>query len=141
MDVNQLLEVLWRRKIIVAGFAAAMIGAAVGALSLITPVYQPTATVALRPVSIEQDLVFFQTIDAIIPIYASGATSTETKRVARTKAGGHLGDIAIETFSGTPIMKIKARDPSPEASRRSAQAVADVLVDQVEAGGGGGPAP
>src|SRR5216684_3060271 len=49
VDLNELLQVLWRRRITVVLVAALTIGVAIVALRVITPVYESSATVALTP--------------------------------------------------------------------------------------------
>ncbi len=140
MDLTQFFEILWRQKIVVLAFIAAGIGAAaLAAYKLITPTYQATSTVALRPANLQEDLVFFQTIDALISIYANAAVSPDLRAEAADRAGGSLGEISIETFEGTPLLKIEARDSDPEVAEQSAQAVTDVLVAEVSSGSLGVP--
>lgn len=108
---------------------AAIVGLAIGALRLATPIYESTSTVALSPTDTDQGLIFFGISDSIVPIYADAATSRATRMQASSRIGG-LASISVETFSGTPIIKIKARDPDPELARRSAQAITDVLLQR-----------
>ena len=129
MDLNELISVLWRRKMTVLLMTAAIVGLAIGALRLATPIYESTSTVALSPTDTDQGLIFFGISDSIVPIYADAATSRATRMQASSRIGG-LASISVETFSGTPIIKIKARDPDPELARRSAQAITDVLLQR-----------
>jgi len=129
VDLNELISVLWRRKMTVLLMTAAIVGLAIGALRLATPIYESTSTVALSPTDTDQGLIFFGISDSIVPIYADAATSRATRMQASSRIGG-LASISVETFSGTPIIKIKARDPDPELARRSAQAITDVLLQR-----------
>ena len=134
MNLSEVLSVLWHRKLLVIGVLAVAIGAAVGALKLVTPVYESTSTLALQPQNLTNDLAFFQTIDAIVPIYATAAESNTTLDAARKRNGGHLGDISVRTFQGAPIFKIDARDTNRSIAQSSAQQVTDTLRRQVAAG-------
>lgn len=129
MDLNELTGVLWRRKWTVLISTAAIVTLAVIALRLVTPLYESTSTVALSPTDAQQGLIFFGISDAVVPVYADAATSGATKDEAAQRAGG-LASIRVQTFSGTPIIKIQARDADPELARRSAQAVTDVLLER-----------
>ena len=129
VDLNELIGVLWRRKWTIVLATAAVVGLAIGALRIITPVYESTSTVALSPTDADQGLIFFGISDAVIPVYADTASSGATQAEAAIRAGGSA-DINVQTFTGTPIIKISARDPDAELARRSAQAVTDVLLER-----------
>jgi capsular exopolysaccharide synthesis family protein len=134
MNLSEILSVLWHRKLVVIGVTALAIGAAVGALKLVTPVYESTSTLALQPQNLSNDLIFFQTIDAVVPIYATAAQSQQTLDAAREQNGGELADISVRTFQGSPIFKIDARDTNKHVAQSSAEAVADTLQERVDAG-------
>lgn len=129
MDLNELIGVLWRRKWTILLTTAALMIAAGVALRVVTPVYESTSTLALSPTDTEQGLIFFGISDAVVPIYADAATSGTTRDEAERRLGD-LATISVRTFSGTPIIKLSARDPDPELARRSAQAVTDVLLER-----------
>jgi capsular exopolysaccharide synthesis family protein len=134
MNLSEILSVLWHRKLVVIGVTALAIGSAVGALRLVTPVYESTSTLALQPQDLNNDLIFFQTIDAIVPIYATAATSDVTLDGARERNGGHLADISVRTFQAAPIFKIDARGTDKHLVQESAQAVTTTLRERVDSG-------
>lgn len=129
MDLNELIGVLWRRKWTVVLTTAALMIAAGVALRVVTPVYESTSTLALSPTDAQQGLIFFGISDAVVPVYADAATSGTTRDEARRRIG-ELATISVQTFSGTPIIKLSARDPDPVLAQRSAQAVTDVLLER-----------
>jgi capsular exopolysaccharide synthesis family protein len=139
MSLSDVLSVLWHRKLVVVLVTALAIGGAVGVLRLVTPVYESTSTVALRPQNLGNDLLFFQTIDAIVPIYASAADSRTTLAEARADNNGELADISVRTFQATPIFKIDARGTDKRLVQESAQAVTDVLEKHADSGAVGIP--
>ena len=135
MNLNEILSVLWHRKWVVLLVTALALGAAVAALKLITPVYESTSTLALNPgEDLDNDLIFFQTIDTIVPIYATAAETGTTLDAAEARNGGRLADISVRTFEAAPIIKISARGTDKELVRDSAQAVSDVLQERAERG-------
>ncbi len=134
MNFSEIISVLWRRKLVVIGVTALAIGAAVAALKFVAPVYESTSTLALQPQSLSNDLIFFQTIDAIIPIYATAANSRTTLDVARERNGGRLADISVRTFAAAPLFKIDARGTDKQLVQDSAQAVTITLQERVDAG-------
>ena len=131
MSLNEFLEVLWRRKLIVAAVTVISIGVAVGALRLVTPQYEATSTVALLPsADAENSIFFFNVIDNITPVFADKATASTTLRAADTRLAedSPLSSISVRTFEGTGLIDIKARDSDPDLAQQSAQAVTDVLL-------------
>lgn len=137
MDLNELLQVLWRRKITVLAVAAITIGIAVVALRVITPIYESSATLALTPEDLtgSNQLIFFGTLDAIVPVYADAATSRTTQEVARRKLGRSLAPITVDTFKGTGLMKIKARSANRHLARDTVQMLTDALLERTSTGG------
>jgi receptor protein-tyrosine kinase len=135
MDLNELLQVLWRRKLTVVVTTVVVVALAVVALQLATPVYEASSTLVLTPTGDRDDLNFFFTLSAIVPIYANAATSSTTSRAAASRLGGELAEeITVETSDETPIIEVRARDPEPELAAQSAQAVTEVLRNRVAIG-------
>jgi capsular exopolysaccharide synthesis family protein len=137
VDLNELLQVLWRRKITVLAVAAITIGLAVVALRVITPVYESSATLALTPEDLtgSNQLIFFGTLDAIVPVYADAASSRTTQEAARRKLGRSLAPITVDTFKGTGLMKIKARSTNRFLARDTVQTLTDALLERTTTGG------
>ena len=134
MNLTEILSVLWHRKLVVLGVTVLVIGCAVGAVQLITPQYKATSTLALEPQKLGNDLLFFQTIDSITPIYAAAAESETTLAAAKAQNGGQLADISVRTFAQSPIFKIDAQSTDASLAQSSAQSVTNVLQDRVKAG-------
>jgi succinoglycan biosynthesis transport protein ExoP len=136
VDLNELLHVLWRRRITVAAVAAITLGVAIAALRLITPVYESSATLALTPkdINASSQLIFFGTLDAIVPVYADAAVSRTTRSLARERLGRPLSSISVDTFKGTGLMKIKSRSTNKALARDSVQAVTDSLLRRINNG-------
>lgn len=140
MDLSELFQVLWRRKVVVGIVAAIVVGIAFAALRLATPLYESTSTLALRPEN-PNDIQFLITLEQTVPVYATAANSRVTRRQAAQDLGGDLAQsISVRTFGANPVMKIKARDPNAEVASRSAQAVTDAVIERVKSGQVGIPA-
>jgi capsular exopolysaccharide synthesis family protein len=133
MDLRELLDVVWRRKVVVIVVALAAVGLAVGALRLVEPVYQSESTLVLSSTA-DDDFSFFFALESIVPVYANAARTRTTLDLAEQELGSDLADISVETFEGTPIIEIRARSPDPEKARDSAQAVSDALLERVSRG-------
>jgi capsular exopolysaccharide synthesis family protein len=130
MNLNELLEVLWRRKLIVLAVVIISLGAAAGALRLVTKQYEATSTLAVLPTGGRDAIFILNVVDQITPVYADAATAPETLDRAQQSlsAGEALADISVKTFEGTPIVKIVARDSDPKTAQQSAQAVTETLL-------------
>jgi receptor protein-tyrosine kinase len=134
MDFRELVETLWRRKLVVLAAVLICTGVAFGVLRVITPQYESTSTLVLRPKT-ANDFSFFYALDSILPIYANAATTTITyERAAMKVSGGQVSAISVQTFRQTPIVVIRARDSDPERARDSAQAISEALLEQIRAG-------
>ncbi len=133
MDLRELLDVVWRRKVVVGVVALAVVGLAVAALQLVEPVYESESTLVLSSTA-DDDFSFFFALESIVPVYANAARTRTTRELAEEELGSDLADISVETFEGTPIIEIKARSPDPANARDSAQAVSNALLEQVSRG-------
>jgi len=134
MNVNDVFTVLWHRKWMIVGALVAAIALAFGALRIITPEYRSSSTMSLSPKELGNELLFFQTLDPVVSIYATAAQTKSTGRAAQELVDGPLADISVRTFRSTPIFKIDAQGPDPVLARDSARAVSNVLLERVRAG-------
>jgi capsular exopolysaccharide synthesis family protein len=134
MNANDILTVLWHRKWIVVVSLAAAIGLAFAALRVITPEYRSSSTMAISPRELGNELLFFQTLDPVVSIYATAAETRASRTAAQQLVDGPLAHVSVRTYPGTPIFKIDAQGPDPALTQASAKAVSDVLLTRVRAG-------
>ena len=134
MDLNELLQVLWRRKLVFLATFLWVMATAVIALQLVTPQYESTSTIVLEPTGERDDLSFFLSLGAVVPVYSNAATSRTTRLEASRRIGRDVGRIRVDSDPDVPILKIRARDQDPARAQQAAQAVTDVLMDRVEDG-------
>jgi len=132
VTLNDLLQVFWRRKLLIVIVTLAVVIPAYAATKLVTKQYESTATMALIPK--QNDIVFFGLLDTISPYYADAATSQSTLTQAQQIAGISLCSTSVETFKGTPIMKIHARCSSPRRAQLTAAGVANALLSRDQSG-------
>jgi succinoglycan biosynthesis transport protein ExoP len=126
---NDLLRVFWQRKLLIVLVVIAVVVPAYIATKLVTPQYESTATLALTPKGTGgNDLVLYGILNQVVPFYADAADSRTTLQRAEARLGRKLADISVETFSGTGILRIKARSPHPRVAQASATAVTDALL-------------
>lgn len=128
MNVNDVLTVLWHRKWMVVGALIAAIALAFVALRIITPQYRSSSTMSLSPKQLGNELLFFQTLDPVISIYATAARTKSTRDEAEELIDGALADISVRTYESTPIFKIDAQSADPVLARDSARAVSNALL-------------
>jgi tyrosine-protein kinase len=140
MDLSELFQVLWRRKVIVAVVATIVVCIAFGSLRYVTPLYESTSTLALRPRN-PNDIQFLITLEQTVPVYATAANARVTRGMAAQELRGELAQsIFVRTFGANPVMKIKARDADAAVASRSAQAVTNAVIERVKSGEVGIPA-
>lgn len=132
-SLGELLSLVWRRKVIVLSITAVAIGAGFTALALVTPIYEAKTTLSISPGTDTDELLFLNSIDQIVPVYAEAATLSSTQDQAR-EAVGDLGEVSVATFEQTPILEIKVRHEDPEQAQAAAQAMAEALQDRVSGG-------
>jgi receptor protein-tyrosine kinase len=131
MDFRELVDTLWRRKLVVLLVLALSLGVATASIQFATKQYESRSTLVLRPQT-ANDFSFFYALNSILPIYASEATSATTYSEAQRRLNKPIARISVETFRDTPIIAIKARDPDPRHARNSAQAITDALLEQID---------
>ncbi len=136
MNLSEFLEVLWRRKLIVIGVTLVSLGVAFAALKVTTKQYEATSTLAVLPTAGPNAIYILSAVDQITPIYADAATAPDTLGTAQRALpnGESLAGINVRTFTGTPIIKVVARDPSPKVAQDSAQAVTQALLAREASG-------
>lgn len=132
-SLGELLSLMWRRKLVVLSITALATGAGFGALQVVTPIYEAKTTLSISPGTDTDGLLFLNSIDQIVPVYAEAATLSSTQDQAREQVGD-LGDVSVATFEQTPILEIKVRHEDPEQAQAAAQAMAEALQDRVTGG-------
>lgn len=134
MNVNDFLKVLWHRKWMIVGALIAAIALAFVALRIITPEYRSSSTMSLSPKQLGNELLFFQTLDPVLSIYATAARTKSTRDEAEGLIDGPLADISVRTYTSTPIFKIDAQSADPVLARDSATAVSNALIVRARTG-------
>lgn len=134
MALNDLVRMLWRRRLLIVSTAVLVVLLVYGATKLVSPQYEATATLEVAPKNVSNDLLFFGTLDAIMPVYADAATSRSTLDAAKASLAGELGSASVETFKGTGLLKVHGRSTIPELAARTANAVSASLVARTRAG-------
>jgi capsular exopolysaccharide synthesis family protein len=134
MNVNDFLKVLWHRKWMIVGALIAAIALAFVALRIITPEYRSSSTMSLSPKQLGNELLFFQTLDPVLSIYATAARTKSTRAEAEELIDGPLADISVRTYESTPIFKIDAQSADPVLARDSARAVSNALLVRARTG-------
>jgi polysaccharide biosynthesis transport protein len=135
LRLNELLDVLWRRKLVVVLITVIVVAIAAAAVRLVTPVYEATSTLSISPREVTPNAYFyFGGVNTIMPIYADAATSRTTHEEAKAALGRSLAPIHVDTFKDTPLMKIVARSSDPRLAQQTAMAIADALVARANSG-------
>lgn len=131
MTFVDFLRILWRRKLLIAAVTIAVLGLTYGALREVTPQYESTATLSLDVSQLDPatTLPLLGSLDTVMPLFADLVNNSDVETRARQNNGGPLASIAVATYSGSAVLKVTARSTSPVAAQKSAQAMADALIE------------
>jgi capsular exopolysaccharide synthesis family protein len=131
MTFHEFAWALWRRKLMILLITMLQIGLAISGLRLVTPLYESTSTLSLTPRNEEgNSLIFFGALEGIVPIYTDAAKSHRTRQLAESRVAGELPDLSVQTFTDTPLIKLKVRDADAEVARFAAQAYSRALLER-----------
>ena len=135
MNLTELLQVLWRRKLVVLATFLSVMALAALALAAQAKVYEATSTLNLTPVA-RDDVFLLGQMNVIVPIYAAGANTAQTYNIAAEKLGGFedLGKVSVRTFRDSTIIKIVVRHGVPARAVAAAQAMTDAMLERVGRG-------
>lgn len=146
MNLRDVLAMLRRRWVTFLLVLTAVLGAAVGSISLQTPVYEATATLALTPQFTSSDpataISLLSQLSVITPAYAEAVTADDTKALARAQlpSGHALAGVTVSTFPNAPtLIKVSTRSTSPADAQLSAAAYVTALKNRVDQGEVGPP--
>jgi tyrosine-protein kinase Etk/Wzc len=137
MEVRDYLEVLVRRRGLVAMVLLASLGAAAAFMALSPRSWTSTATVRVEPASaaiggqVHQDDISY--LDRLVNTYAKLANSREVSdEVAKRLRLSSPPDVEVVSVPTTNLMQIKVTAGGAAIAGRAANAVASRLVEQVQ---------
>jgi capsular exopolysaccharide synthesis family protein len=132
MEVRELLQLFWRRRLlIVLTIAATTALAAIFAITR-TDEYESVSTVALTPTQDSAGFVTPDTLDALLGTYAQTASSELMANEAELETGEEVeGKIETATHAGTGILEIAGVADSPEAAKATSEAVSRAFVNYI----------
>lgn len=137
MDLNSFLSILWRRKFIVVIAAGLALMFTIAGISMITPQYMASTTLRMGTANtgssgwVSYDI---QYTDRLMNTYSNMVMSKQTATQVMKQL--HLSSppkISVTIPANTELMVIQASDPNPQHAADAANAVANVLVTQIEA--------
>lgn len=137
MDLNSFLSILWRRKLVVVIAAGLALMFTIAGISLITPQYMASTTLRMGTANtgssgwVSYDI---QYTDRLMNTYSNMVMSKQTATQVMNQL--HLSSpptISVTIPANTELMVIQVSDPNPKHAADAANAVANVLVTQIEA--------
>jgi capsular exopolysaccharide synthesis family protein len=136
VQVGDFVAVVWRRRWLVVWTLAAALGVAL-LITLLQPrTYEATATVRVATVSgtpgteVRRDDLAYT--DRLVNTYRTQLRSRPVKaELARRLGRATAPEIVIETPANTELLRISARDGSPEIAARAANQLAAILIANV----------
>src|SRR3990172_3288760 len=142
MELRAYLNILWRRKWVIAVTVTVTMIVVVTGTLLMTPIY--TASTVLRVVTIPEGSLDYLSYDVqyadrlmntYVQMAASGPVITELEqRLGLTDRPS----VKAEILAGTELIKITVEDRNPALATQMANTVAGILIDQVTAPTAGG---
>lgn len=129
MEFRELLQVLWRRRWLVALVVVATTALS-AAFAFTRPTeYESVSTVALTPTPGNAGFVTPETLNALLGTYSQTAQSSLMLKRASQELGREIeGSIETATQSGTGILQIIATAESPEGAAASSNAVSKAFI-------------
>jgi capsular exopolysaccharide synthesis family protein len=129
------LQIIWRRKSIIA--ASVLTFAIVAALvsATLQKVYSTSSTLVVRQNNDAQSFDAVQAAQVVARTYADILKSSNIAQLAATRLGGSQtkdeisSAVSVETVPETLLIKITAEDPSPTHAQEIANAYAEVFRD------------
>ncbi len=131
--MNDLLEVfrtVWLHRLAALIVVVNVMAATVVYLVVQKPLYQSTITLQLA--SDGTDTAFLAQINALTALYSTLLSSPQTLTVAQNDLGSRsLGQVTVQTFTDSPVIKVNATSASADTARASAGAVLHGIDDRL----------
>ena len=136
MDLSSFLSILWRRRLVVVITAALALIVTIAGVSLITPEYVASTTLRMGTANtgssgwVSYDI---QYTDRLMNTYRTMVMSKQTSSQVMDQL--HLGtppQISVTIPANTELMQIQVQDKNAQQAAAAADAVANILVTQVE---------
>lgn len=147
MDLGTFLEVVWRHRLVVVAAALAAILAAIGGLYALTPRYVASTTLRVGTASTgspDWPTYDIQYTDRLMNTYKTVVTSEPMAQQVMNQLGlPTKPKIEVRIPANTELMEIRATDASPGRAAQVANAVATLMISQLDqqaAGSGAGTA-
>ncbi len=136
MDLNAFLAIIWRRRLVIAISAVLALAVTIVGTMLITPEYVASTTLRMGTANtgssgwVSYDI---QYTDRLMNTYRTMVMSSQTTSQVMDQL--HLSDppqISVTIPANTELMEINVTDMSPQQAADAANAVANILVSQIE---------
>ena len=135
MELKRYLEILWRRKWVIAVTAVVTMTVVVVGTLLMRPTYSASAVVRVGTVpagSVDYLSVDIQYADRLMNTYVEIATSGPILAELAQKLGQTpLPNVKAEVIVNTELIRITAEDPNPTVATKAAQNLAEILVAHI----------
>ncbi len=136
MDLKSFVSVLWRRRLVVAVTAVLALVATIGGLSLVTPEYTASTTLRMGTANtgssgwVSYDI---QYTDRLMNTYRTMVISKQTSDEVMSQLNLSVPpQISVTIPANTELMEISVQDRDPKQAADAADAVANILVSQIE---------
>ncbi|HYB22267.1 MAG TPA: Wzz/FepE/Etk N-terminal domain-containing protein, partial [Solirubrobacteraceae bacterium] len=134
MPLQQLLALVWKRRVVVVVVFLACIAAAAAYAYSQPKRYESTVTIAFTPK--QGQFIPSENLSALLSTYAAVAKSDQNRSAARALLGhGVTGTISTSTGSGAGILEVIDEDSTPQRAAESVSAIAHAFVTSISGNG------
>jgi capsular polysaccharide biosynthesis protein len=140
MELKRYLEILWRRKWVIAVTVVVTMAVVVAGTLLMRPTYSASSVVRVGTVttgSVNSFSFDIQYADRLMNTYVEMATSGPILAELAQKLGQtSLPNVKAEVIVNTELIRITVDDPNPVVATKAAQYLAEILMAHIAKPGG-----
>jgi uncharacterized protein involved in exopolysaccharide biosynthesis len=137
MRLNEILSVVWKRKLVVAlVLACCVVGAGLYAFSQPKKVYASGATIAFLPDPETKTVTSPESLSSLLSTYAVVAQSEQTLKAAEEILGHPLpGNVIADVAGGSLVLGVSSEAPTAEGAAETARAATKALIKSISGNG------
>jgi capsular polysaccharide biosynthesis protein len=136
MQPRDLLNIIWRRRIVVGLVFVLCVGAAAAYAYSQPKRYEAAATITFMPNPHQGQFIPSENLSALLSTYAVIAGSDQNLTAASAILGHHLtGSVSTSTAAGSWVLEIFSEDASPRGAAETVRAATQALVNYIHSNG------
>ncbi len=134
MPLQDLLALVWKRRVVVVVVFVLCVAAAAGYAYSQPKRYESTVTIAFTPK--QGQFIPSENLSALLSTYAAVAKSDQNRTAARALLGRRVtGTISSSTGAGSGILELIDEDTKPRRAAENVSAIAQAFVNSIASNG------